>query len=189
MQGFIKETMNTVVDVTTERVQAKAREVARQHSLPANVFKVSRNWLQLLTKRLACSLRWGTSVPQHFEEKLQSFQQYPIDLQGHRGHSLSQIRNANEVLIYIVWPLPHRILKSGMMEVKTQATRKAKQGNNGAGAHSVVKKALFMCCGEHVDPAQVESFSSRCELLVPQNGLGWAGEALFAVPRLSKRCW
>lgn len=56
LTDFVKEQRGRGLAVTTDIVQMKAREIAREHGIPALKFKASRGWVQKYMKRAALSL-------------------------------------------------------------------------------------------------------------------------------------
>lgn len=128
---FVRNARNGCIAVTTEMVQTKAREIARQRGLSAAVFKASKHWVQRFMKRSGLSLRRRTSIcqrlPVDFEEKLTSFQRYVIGLRRRHGYCLGQIGNADQTPIYFDMPLTRTVEAVGAKQVKVRTTGNEKQ--------------------------------------------------------------
>lgn len=78
LADFVQTQRAAALPVTTEVLQAKARELLRERGLSRAHFKASRGWLQKFMKHFGFSLRRRTSIaqklPGDFEEKLIEFQ-------------------------------------------------------------------------------------------------------------------
>lgn len=82
---FILERRKNGLRVTSDTIRSKANEVATAQGIPRQVFKASRGWVDRFLKRMNISLRRRKTrcqkLPTEFEEELQSFEQYVIELQ------------------------------------------------------------------------------------------------------------
>ncbi|KAM7298529.1 pogo transposable element with KRAB domain [Ixodes scapularis] len=120
--SFIRAQRAAALPVTTETIQAKARELAKARGVPRTEFKASRGWLQRFMKRFGFSLRRQTSVcqklPSDFEQKLIEFQRYVIAKRKEKGYLLGQIGNADQTPVYFDMPVAYTVNEKGAKEVK-----------------------------------------------------------------------
>lgn len=106
---FITEQREAGMPVTTEIIQAKAREVANVKGVARANFKASRGWATRFMKRFGFSLRRRTSMcqklPADFEEKLVKFQCYMMEKRREKGYQLGQIANADQCPVFFDMPM------------------------------------------------------------------------------------
>lgn len=137
--SFIRAQRAAALPVTTETIQAKARELAKARGVPRTEFKASRGWLQRFMKRFGFSLRRRTSVcqklPSDFEEKLIEFQRYVIAKRKEKGYLLGQIGNADQTPVYFDMPVAYTVNEKGAKEVKVRSAGYEKQ-----------RTTVMLCC-------------------------------------------
>lgn len=129
---FVRQTRSRALTVTTEMLQLKAREFAKDRGISGSQFKASRGWVQKYMKRAGFSLRRRTSItqklPRDYEEKLLSFQRYVIGLRRERNFLLSQIGNADETPIFFDMPSAQTVHTKGdrQVHIRTAGCEKAR---------------------------------------------------------------
>lgn len=116
---FIREQRE--VGMTTEIIQAKAREVAFVKGFARANLKASRGWATCSMKLFRFSLRRLTSVcqklPADFEEKFVKFQRYVMDKRREKGCQLWQIANADQTPVCFNMPMTYTTNEKGVKEV------------------------------------------------------------------------
>lgn len=128
---FVETQRSAALPVTTEVLQAKARELARERGVPRELFKASRGWLQKFMKRFGFSLRRRTSIcqklPGDFEEKLISFQRFVIRKRMEHGYAVGQMGNADQTPVWFDMPVACTVNEKGAKEVKVRSAGYEKQ--------------------------------------------------------------
>lgn len=123
--------------VTTEVIQAKAREVANVKGVTRAKFKASTGWATRFTKQFGFSSRRWTSVcqklPADFEEKLVKFQCYVMNRRREKGYQVGQI--ADQVTVFFGMPMAWTVNKKGTKEVKLRTVGYEKQ-----------RMTVMLCC-------------------------------------------
>lgn len=136
---FVRTQRAAALPVTTEVLQAKARELSRERGLTPKDFKASRGWLQKFMKRFGFSLRRRTSIteklPSDFEEKPIAFQRYVLRMREAAGYNLGQIGNADQTAVYFDMPVAYTVNEKSAKEVKVRSAGYEKQ-----------RATVMLCC-------------------------------------------
>ena len=124
--NFVKERRDRQLVVTSEIIQLKALDIARQRNIPRREFKAARGWVERFMQRNGFSLRRRTSIsqklPADFEEKLVNFQKYVIGLRRAKDYLLGQIGNTDQTPVFFDMPSNYTINEKGAKEVRLRTT-------------------------------------------------------------------
>uniref|UniRef100_A0A224YXZ2 Pogo ele1 orf1-h 1e-40-j 4 n=1 Tax=Rhipicephalus zambeziensis TaxID=60191 RepID=A0A224YXZ2_9ACAR len=181
LADFVRTQRAAALPVTTEVLQAKARELSRERGVSAADFKASRGWLQKFMKRFGFSLRRRTSIaqklPADYEEKLLEFQRFVLRKREARAYPLGQIGNADQTPVYFDMPVAYTVSEKGAKEVKVRSAGYEKQ-----------RATVMLCCtadGHKLPPYIVfkrktlpakEAFPRK--VIVRANENGWMTSAM-----------
>ena len=131
LKTFVQEQRAEGFAVTSEIIQVKARELAREYGIRRADFKASRGWVDKFMRRQGFSLRRRTSIaqkmPADYEDKLVNFQRFVIRLRRANNYLLGQIGNADQTPVCFDLPQNYTINTKGARDVRIKTTGGEKQ--------------------------------------------------------------
>lgn len=125
--------------VTTELLKIRAMQLALGQGLTRVEFKASRCWITNFMKRKGFSLRRRTGIcqklPAEYEEKLDAFQRYVLNLRRNNNYQLGQIGNADQTPLYFDMPATTTVEKKGTKQVRVLSS-----------GHEKTRVTAMLCC-------------------------------------------
>uniref|UniRef100_A0A8C4RRH5 HTH CENPB-type domain-containing protein n=1 Tax=Erpetoichthys calabaricus TaxID=27687 RepID=A0A8C4RRH5_ERPCA len=108
LADYIQDRRQLGYAVSTEMIQMKACDIAKERGIPITQFKASCGWITVFMRRNGLSIRCRTtisqSLPDKYEEKLLAFQKYIIQLRQQKMYLMGQIGNADQTPVYFENP-------------------------------------------------------------------------------------
>uniref|UniRef100_A0A8C4SMW6 HTH CENPB-type domain-containing protein n=1 Tax=Erpetoichthys calabaricus TaxID=27687 RepID=A0A8C4SMW6_ERPCA len=131
LADYIQDRRQLGYAVSTEMIQMKACDIAKEHGIPITQFKASRGWITRFMRRNGLSIRWHTTIslclPDKYEEKLLAFQKYIIQLRQQKTYLMGQISNAKQTPVYFENPSNTTVNAVGDKSVPVRTGGREKQ--------------------------------------------------------------
>uniref|UniRef100_A0A8C4STC8 HTH CENPB-type domain-containing protein n=1 Tax=Erpetoichthys calabaricus TaxID=27687 RepID=A0A8C4STC8_ERPCA len=131
LADYIQDRRQLGYAVSTEMIQMKACDIAKERGILITQFKASRGWITRFMRRNGLSIRHRPTIsqclPDAYEEKLLAFQKYIIQLRHQKTYLMGQIGTADQTPVYFENPSNTTVNAVGDKSVPVRTGGREKQ--------------------------------------------------------------